>query len=182
MSVALHWMLVEVPLRFPGLELFLLALDLLAMGFLLVSRWAGFSLFWPQAVALGASAPEVDPLQRMDMQVSAALPLRGTRRRVRLVESLAGLRRAGDDWQVVTYDEGISSPVSILLPAGGIEQVRPGRVYLGRSPRWGLWVDYREREPGRARYHLSLSFSDARVQRAVYDLLTGAGSPPAAEG
>jgi hypothetical protein len=173
MSVALHWMLEEVPLHVPVLELLFLILDMLVIGFLLLSRWFGYVVFWPEPQGeFGPADPTVDPLGRMDMQVTASLPIRGTRQRVRLIEALATLQRDGEDWKVTTYDEGIHSPISIGVPALRIEQIVPARVYFGWLPRWGLLVTYRDRDLEGTARQLSLSFSDPRQRWAVHNLLS----------
>lgn len=178
MQIALHWMLEEVPLRFPGLELFFLVLDVLAIGFLLVTRWFGYVISWPEPVTrLGPADPEHVLPRHMDMRATAVFPVPGTRDKIRLVESLAALEQDRARWKVTAYDAGTDYRCPIVIPPQRIQQLVPIRIYFGWQPRWGLLISYRELDQGLTRRQLSLSFSDPRDRRAVYDLLAAAGIP-----
>jgi hypothetical protein len=180
-QIALHWMLEEVPLRFPGLELFLLILEALVFGFLLLTRWFGYVISWPEpASVLEPAGPSPVGLRRKDMQVTAVYTVPGTGRKIRLVESLAALERDGAGWKVIAYDAGVYSPLPIGIPDHRIEQLVPIRIYFGWQRRWGLLISYRELDQGLTRRQLSLSFSDPGERQAAYGLLTGQPGPVSA--
>ncbi len=156
--------------RLPLGDMLALFLLVVGIGILLFTRWFNYVLFWPSPAGEvdypGRLA--VDPLETV-FQLSASLPLAGSRRRVQLVEWAGRIKPAEEGWKIVAAGDERKQALGIPMPAGSVETMIHGTVYFGRSPRCALEVFYRD--DGGILRRLSLSFDHPSQRWAVYRLL-----------